>query len=74
MIFFFFSLFLIRFLDRLLYIYFVKCRGELTGERQKLLGPWIGSELGSAGSEKALADRWNLDLDELRTLINLTKA
>ncbi|KAF8629459.1 hypothetical protein AX15_003438 [Amanita polypyramis BW_CC] len=58
---------------RLLHTYLVKCRGELTGERRRSLGSWTDNQLKWAGSEKTLADRWNLDLDELRTLINLTK-
>ncbi|KAF8346515.1 adenyl-nucleotide exchange factor [Amanita rubescens] len=59
---------------RLLHIYLIQCRTELTGDQRKMLGPWVGNELKSAGSEKALAERWCFDLDELRALVNLTRA
>ncbi|KAF8735368.1 hypothetical protein AX14_002182 [Amanita brunnescens Koide BX004] len=55
---------------RLLHTYLIKCRGELTVEQRRTLKFWMDKELKSAGSEKALADRWSFDLDELRALVN----
>ena len=59
--------------DRLLHTHLIKCRGKLTVEQRGVLKSWMDNELKSAGSEKALTDRWSLDLDELRALANVAR-
>lgn len=53
---------------RILYTFAIICNAPFSQEEKRILRKYLDEQIKRAGSDKALADRWDLELGELGTL------